>query len=63
MNAILIAIVLLLILLFIGQSRNAALMKKKLENDERIINRLDIIWQEMKQSSKDGNDPERGNKQ
>jgi len=61
MDAILIATVLLLILLFIGQSRNAVLLKKKLENDERIINRLDLVLQEMKRNSTDGNSPERGN--
>ncbi len=54
MDAILIATVLLLILLFIGQSRNAALLKRKLENDERIINRLDLILQEMNRNSADG---------
>jgi hypothetical protein len=46
-----IIIIFILVMILIGQGSIYVLHKKQLENDERIINRLNLLWKEINQNN------------
>jgi len=49
MDIVMILIIFLLVLILASLGGIHKLLKKKLDNDERIINRLDLLWKEISQ--------------
>lgn len=47
-----IVIVIILVMILAGQGSIYILHKKQLENQERIISRLDLLWKEINQNKK-----------